>query len=211
MFNNIFGKKPTLKEQQRENDRSLRKATRDIERERRKLEDEEKKLEQEIKKAAAQGNKDVCRILAKQLVEIRKQKARTFAANSKITSIGYQNKTIGTNVALSEAMGTTAKTMADMNKIMKPESIAANVRDFQQANMKMEMTDEMINDTLDDMLAESGDEEESNDIVNKVLDEIGIEISGKMANIPSTGSGDLSQDTRSDKDIAAQLAKLRST
>lgn len=81
LFNNLFGKKPTLKEQQRDNDRSLRKATRDIERERRKLEEEEKKLEQDIKRAAAQGNKDVCRILAKQLVEIRKQKARTYAAS----------------------------------------------------------------------------------------------------------------------------------
>ncbi|XP_037934101.1 charged multivesicular body protein 2b-like [Teleopsis dalmanni] len=212
MFNNFFGKKPTVKEQQRENDKNLRKATRDIERERRKLEEEEKKLEQEIKKNAASGNKDVCRILAKQLVEIRKQKARTYAANSKITSIGYQNKTIGTNIALSNAMGTTAKTMADMNKIMRPEAISANVREFQQANMKMEMTDEMINDTLDDMLTESGDEEETNDVVNKVLDEIGIEISGKMANIPSTGTGDLDRsDVRTEKDIAAQLAKLRSS
>ncbi|XP_067645286.1 charged multivesicular body protein 2b-B isoform X1 [Eurosta solidaginis] len=200
-----------VKEQQRENDRNLRKATRDIEREQRKLDDEEKKLQQEIKKAAAQGNNDVCRILAKQLVEIRKQKSRTFAATSKITSIGYQNKTIGTNIALADAMGTTAKTMGDMNKVMRPESISANVRDFQQANMRMEMTDEMINDTLDDMLNDSGDEEESNAIVNKVLDEIGIEISGKMANIPSTGSGELEGISRNEKDIKAQLSKLRSS
>uniref|UniRef100_A0A1A9WBP8 Vacuolar assembly/sorting protein DID4 n=1 Tax=Glossina brevipalpis TaxID=37001 RepID=A0A1A9WBP8_9MUSC len=212
MFNNLFGKAPTLKEQQRENDRNLRKATRDIERERRKLEEEEKKLEHEIRKNAAQGNNDVCRILAKQLVEIRKQKARTFAANSKITSIGYQNKTIGTNVALSNAMSTTAKTMAEMNKVLRPEAIAGNVRDFQQANMKMEMTDEMINDTLDEMLNDSDEEEETNTVINKVLDEIGIEISGKMANIPAAGSTDLEvKDTRTDKDIAEQLAKLRST
>lgn len=37
-----------------------------------------------------------------------------------------------------------------------------------------------VNDTLDDMLEESGDEEETNNIVAKVLDEIGIEISGKV-------------------------------
>lgn len=30
------------------------------------------------------------------------------------------------------------------------------------------------------MLAESGDEEESDQIVNQVLDEIGIEVSGKV-------------------------------
>lgn len=161
----------------------------------------------EIRKNA--GNIDVCRILAKQLVEIRKQKARTFAANGKITSIGYQNKAMGTNIALTNAMSTTSKTMSEMNKIMKPESISATVRDFQQANMKMEMTDEMINDTLDDILTESGDEDESNAIVNQVLDEIGIEISGQVSKAPvETGSTELE---RTDKDIAAQLAKLRSS
>lgn len=38
-----------------------------------------------------------------------------------------------------------------------------------------------VNDTLDDILAESGDEEESDNIVTQVLDEIGIEISGKVS------------------------------
>lgn len=33
--------------------------------------------------------------------------------------------------------------MADMNRVMNPEGISKNMRDFQQANMKMEMTDEM--------------------------------------------------------------------
>lgn len=38
----------------------------------------------EIKKSAQQGNKEACRILAKQLIEIRKQKTRTYAMNSKV-------------------------------------------------------------------------------------------------------------------------------
>lgn len=41
----------------------------------------------------------------------------------------------------------------------------------------------LVNDTLDDIMNESGDEEESDAIVNKVLDEIGIEISGKVIKI----------------------------
>lgn len=41
-----------------------------------------------------------------------------------------------------------------------------------------------VNDTLDDMLDESGDEEESDFIVNQVLDEIGIEMSGKVRSMP---------------------------
>lgn len=38
----------------------------------------------------------------------------------------------------------------------------------------------LVNDTFDDILNESGDEEESDNIVTQVLDEIGIEISGKV-------------------------------
>ena len=37
-----------------------------------------------------------------------------------------------------------------------------------------------MNDTLDDILNESGDEEEGDAIVNQVLDEIGIEIGAKV-------------------------------
>lgn len=81
--------------------------------------------------------------MAKQLILLRKQKNRTFAANSKISSVGFQNKNMGANIALTGAMATTTKTMANMNKIMKPEGIAGDMRAFQQANMKMEMTDEM--------------------------------------------------------------------
>lgn len=129
---------------------------------------------------------------------MRKQKTRSYAASSKVTGVQFQNKAMGANVKLAESMGVAGRTMADMNRIMKPEQIAATVNAFTKENMKMEMTDEMsesrlfshilfvtgycflVNDTLDDMLTESGDEEESDNIVSQVLDEIGIEISGKV-------------------------------
>ena len=39
----------------------------------------------------------------------------------------------------------------------------------------------VVNDTLDEMLDESGDEEEQDAIVTQVLDEIGIDISGRVS------------------------------
>ncbi|KAG5869310.1 hypothetical protein JTB14_029055 [Gonioctena quinquepunctata] len=177
------------------------------------LEREEHKLELEIKKLAKEGNTEGCKLLAKQLVQLRKQKQRTFVANSKVQGIAFQNKAMGANVKLAEAMGTAGKTMSDMNKIMKPEQIAATINAFSRENMKMEMTDEMINDTLDDMLTESGDEEESDNIISKVLDEIGIEISGVVADAPVPESGRIGERSKakgiSDDEIEAQLAKLR--
>ncbi|XP_012499773.1 PREDICTED: charged multivesicular body protein 2b [Propithecus coquereli] len=69
-----------------------------------------------------------------------------------------------------------------------------------------------VNDTLDDIFEGSDDEEESQDIVNQVLDEIGIEISGKMAKAPSAArslpSASTSKATISDEEIERQLKAL---
>lgn len=47
------------------------------------------------------------------------------------------------NVKLAGAMGTATKTMVNMNKIMKPEEVAKNMRDFEIASAKLDMTDEV--------------------------------------------------------------------
>lgn len=82
-------------------------------------------------------------MLAKQLVQLRKQKVRTFAAGGKIQSVGAQNKAMGANIALAGAMGTTSKVMANMNTILNPQQIAQTTQNFSKAVMKMDMTDEM--------------------------------------------------------------------
>ena len=74
----------------RENDKALRKVTRDVERDRRELEREEKKLEAEIKKAAKMGNKQAATVLAKQLINVRKQKTRTYNMSSKV-GMGFRH------------------------------------------------------------------------------------------------------------------------
>lgn len=71
---------------------------------------------------------------------------------------------------------------------------------------------DLVNETLDDMLEDSGDEEETNGIVNQVLDEIGIEISGKMHDAPNAVKDSIGNTSKlTERDIEAQLAKLRST
>lgn len=45
----------------------------------------------EIKKLAAQGNHEGCKTLAKQLIQLRKQRNRTYAANSKVRYRGFRD------------------------------------------------------------------------------------------------------------------------
>merc|ERR1711887_78117 len=113
-------------------------------------------------------------------------------------------------------MGATTKVMSDMNKVMNPQAVAKTMQDFEIANTKMGMTEEIMNDTLDDILNDSDDEEEENAIVNQVLDEIGIEVSGKLSEAPSAHRGALGSETIStknkeaDQEVEAMLAQLKS-
>ena len=113
-----------------------------MERDRRGLEREEKKLEMEIKKAAKQGNKQAMTVLAKQLIQMRKQKTRTYVVQSQIRGANSQSKVMGANVKLAETMGQTTKVMGQMNKIVDPQKVAKTMQEFEMANAKMEMTEE---------------------------------------------------------------------
>ncbi|XP_077584218.1 charged multivesicular body protein 2Ba [Stigmatopora nigra] len=207
-------KKKTVDEIIKEQSRELRGTQRQITRDRNALEKQEKQMEAEIKKMAKSGNREACKILAKQLVELRKQKNRTYAVSSKVTSMSTQTKVMNSQMKMAGAMSSTAKTMQAVNKKMDPQKTIKTMQDFTKENMKMDMTEDMINDTLDDFLGESGDEEESQDIVNQVLDEIGIEISGKMVRAPAAGkslpggAAASKKSTMSDEEIERQLRAL---
>lgn len=71
-----------------------------------------------------------------------------------------------------------------------------------------------VNDTLDDILNESGDEEEGDAIVNQVLEEIGIEIGSAIRGAPAPSQQTLldtekSSKTMTDDQLMESLAKLR--
>ena len=104
----------------------------------------------------------------------------SYIINYQVTSTSSAMKGMAANVKMAEAMGETTKVMGNMNKVMNPAGVAKTMQDFEMANAKMGMTEEVMNDALDDILNESGDEEEEDAVVNQVLDEIGIEVSGKV-------------------------------
>ncbi|ROT78746.1 charged multivesicular body protein 2b-A [Penaeus vannamei] len=211
----LLGKKPTAEAQMKANKRQLNQAGRDIQRNRRDLERQEKQLELEIKKLAKTPakNKEALGVLAKQLVQVRKQKARTYTADSRIKGVQAQQTSMQSNMKLANAMGATTATMKNMNQLVNPQDLSKKLKDFEQASAKFEMTEELMDSALDDILTESGDEEEADDIVNQVLDEIGIEIGAKVAGLPATHASSLGERSANkkteDKELEEALACLR--
>merc|ERR1712126_802082 len=200
----------------RQQKRELNKTNRELERDKRALERQEKQLEMEIKKMAKQGNKQACSTLAKQLIQVRKQKNRNMTS-SKVTGVGHQITAMNANVKMASSMGAATKAMGTMNKQVNPMALQQTLKEFEQESAKMDMADEMMGDTLDDLFDASGDEEEQDAIVNQVLDEIGIEVTGKLTDAPAPSSSKLPQAGASsssrmsdeDKEIEAMLAKLK--
>ena len=87
------------------------------------MEREEKKLEAEIKKAVKAGNKQATTVLAKQLVQMRKQKTRTFTVQSQIRGAKNQAHTMGANVKMAE----TKNIYASKNQFCHSD-VAKNLR-----------------------------------------------------------------------------------
>lgn len=220
-FSGLFSKKkPDVKEEIKVQDKNLRHTQRDLDRDRRELERREKQLELDIKKMAKDGkNSEGVKILAKQLLALRKQKTRSMQANSQITGIRMQGKTMTSNVKMSEAMASTTQAMHNMNEHLSPQQVGQIMQEFSKESAKMDMSEEMINETLDDILTESGDESEENVIVSRILDEIGIEVGGQISKAPAPSRAKIgdaaqkkkqhAQEDEEAAEIEAQLARLK--
>ena len=63
-----------------------------------------------------------------------------------------------------------------MNKQINLPGIQKIMMDFERESEMMDMKEEMMNDAIDDVMEEEDDEAESDQIVNQVLDEIGINL-----------------------------------
>lgn len=182
----IFGKVDE-KEQERKDRRGLRTATRELATDYRQLERKEKELESQIKSLAKAGQPEACKILAKQLVQLRKQKTKNTGASTVISAVSSKNSQARSMQTMSKAMATTARTMADVNARMPVQQVAKDMREFGQQSAMMDMRGELIDETLDSML--DIDENEEERVIDQVLDEIGIETKEKLAKIPRIPAG----------------------
>lgn len=112
----------------RKQGQELRRAQRDVEKTKRDLERQEKTIEMEIKKAAKLGNKQVCTMYAKQLVQLRKQKTRLFTAGSQIGAVGAQTKVMQANSKLAGAMAATTK--VSVSFVLQKLLVTSSVSDY---------------------------------------------------------------------------------
>lgn len=173
-------KAPTPEEQMRESKRLINRAVRELDRERVRLQNEEKKIQNEIKSLARNGQINACKTLAKDLVRSRRYVTKFYEMRSKLQGVLLQLQTVKSTHSMSQALKQVTNSMKAFNKSINNEKLNKIMREFMQENERMGMTEEMMGEAVDMALDADGDLEASDQVVNQVLSELGVEISDQL-------------------------------
>ncbi|KNC96899.1 uncharacterized protein SPPG_07726 [Spizellomyces punctatus DAOM BR117] len=209
---NLLQKKPNVKDQVRATSREVRTIQRELGKDRSGLERQEKQIIADIKKAAKQGRTAEAKTLAKQLLQLRKHIEKNTRVNAQVGGLRVKATTMASQAATAKAMSSATRVMAASNKATDLGQLQKTMMQFGEENTKMDMKDDMINDVLDSMMDEEGDQEESQNIMNAVFDEIGLDLTTKAAQVPRTRLDATQSVQREDESDALmkRLAQLKS-
>uniref|UniRef100_A0A7S3QQA9 Uncharacterized protein n=1 Tax=Dunaliella tertiolecta TaxID=3047 RepID=A0A7S3QQA9_DUNTE len=122
--------------------------------------------------------------LLKSVLSLCMQTTKLIASSAQLGGVSTQMTTSTATAGAAKAMGNSTKAMSAMHKAMKPRDVQKQMHRFAAENAKMEMTSEMMGDTMDDILDDEETEGESSDLVNQVLDDLGVEALASAATAP---------------------------
>jgi len=217
----LFGKRKSPQEVLKQNRQALRKAERELNRENNRLGVREQQMVEDIKKSAKAGQMDHVRVMAKALVQTRNQRKKLMAGCTNIQSIGIKLQSLASQDTMAQTMRNVVGVMASMNRQLDLPQIQKIMSDFEHESEIMGMKEEIMNNAIDEVIGEQGEDEETDNIVEQVLDELGIELGGQLGNLPTMNSSLISRETVKtkqlratavsdpDADIEARLANLR--
>ena len=215
----LFGKRKTPEEMLRQNQRTLNKAIRDLDRERSKMEAQEKKLIADIKKMAKDGQMDAVKIMAKDLVRTRRYVKKFILMRANIQAVSLKVQTLRSQNAMAMAMRGVTRALQNMNRQLNLPQIQRIMYEFERQSDMMDMKEEMMSEAIDDVIGDEEDEEESDTVVNQILDELGVQLSQKLGELPTANNTIGSAQTNktntpvavvdADADLQARLENLR--
>lgn len=105
---------------------------------------------------------------------------------------------------MADAMKSTAKAMHKMNKAVDVPAINKMMQEFEKENAKTDIMQEIMGDTIDDALGADANEEEEEQIVNQVLDEIGISFGSELPEAATMGTPGMKESAPSGKVAMAE-------
>ncbi|KAM4542421.1 charged multivesicular body protein 3 [Odontesthes bonariensis] len=218
----LFGRTPEKppKDLINEWSQKIRKEMRVIDRQIRDIQREEEKVKRSIKDAAKKGQKDVCVILAKEMIQSKRAVTKLYASKAQMNSVLLSMKNQLAVLRVAGALQKSTEVMKAMQSLIKIPEIQATMRELSKEMMKAGIIEEMLEDTFESMEDGEEMEEAAEEEVDKILFEITAGALGKAPNKVTDALPDLqptaaaaASDDESEEDIEAmqsRLAALRS-
>lgn len=174
------------------------------------MEAQEKKLKVQIKRTAKEGQIEAARMLAKDLVRTRANVTRMYQMRTQMQSVSMQLTSMRTNETMAMAMGNCVKIMGRLNQTMNLPAMQNVMMQFEMEHGKMEMTQEMMDDAMGDMLGGADEEAQTDDVINQVMDELGLEQGSMLGSVPA-GTTNPAEVTNSqaDNELEKRMEQLR--
>ncbi|XP_041942159.1 charged multivesicular body protein 3 [Alosa sapidissima] len=199
----------------------IRKEMRVIDRQIRDIQREQEKVKRSIKDAAKKGQKDVCVVLAKEMIQSKRAVSKLYASKAQMNSILLSMKNQLSLLRVAGALQKSTEVMKAMQNLVKIPEIQATMRELSKEMMKAGIIEEMLEDTFEGMEDEEEMEEEAEAEVDKILFEI---TAGALGKAPSKvtdalpepepqGATAASEEEEEEEDIEemqTRLAALRS-
>jgi len=179
----LFGKSkaPDPKEQVKEWGKNIRKEDNKLSRQINAIQREEAKVKRSLKEAAKKGDKDVCLILAKEVVNSRKAINRIHVTKANLNSVQMQMKSQLAIIRVAGAMESSAEVMKSMQALIKIPEIQQTMQEMSREMMKAGIIEEMLEDTMSGL----DDPEELEDAAQEEVDKVLFELTaGALGEAP---------------------------
>lgn len=189
LFEWAFGKKLTPQERLRKNQRALEKTQRELTRETTKLQQQEKKLMLEIKKSAKQGQIASAKIQAKDLIRTKNYIVKFNLMKAQLQAILLRIQSVRSNTQMATSMRDATRLLLGMNRLMNLPQLSRIAQEFAKENDMMDQKQEFMDDAIDDAMEMDedglGEDEQADEILTKVLDEIGVDLNTSLKDTPN--------------------------
>nr|CAG4649721.1 EOG090X0EF4 [Scapholeberis mucronata]SVE93906.1 EOG090X0EF4 [Scapholeberis mucronata] len=180
----LFGKSPEPNPKEKVNEwcSKLRKENSQLDRQIRSIQREEEKVKKSLREAAKKGDKEVCMILAKEVLHARKAISKIYTSKAHINSVSMQMKNQLATLRIAGSLQRSTEVMKAMQQLIKIPEVAATMRDLSKEMMKAGIIEEMLEDTLEGLEDTEELEEAAQQEVDKVLWEI---TAGQLGKAPA--------------------------
>jgi len=181
----LFGPTPSMEEVITRKKFDIQQVMREFERERKARERERTRMIPEMKRLARDGQMRAVKTMARDMHRIQKQSEQLVNARVQMRTICTQLDSMRTTHELSTKMHDALRVMHGMTHAISLDKLQRMMEAFAKQNGILQSKNDAIEKAIDGAAARSDDEEEEAAVVQRILDDVGIDLSQQLVSTPT--------------------------